>query len=153
MSPILSIPSSNEITERHIPCPNYESRRRASKKWRSLNPELNRTRNKSYVKPLKELIRKAKRRAIERNLEFDICEGDLTIPSHCPVLGIPLKKSEGFSSDGSPSLDRIYPNKGYTKDNVRIISWKANRMKSDMDIEICRLILRDLENCQTLPVL
>lgn len=31
--------------------------------------------------------------------------------------------------DNSPSLDRIDNEKGYTNDNIRIISWKANRLK------------------------
>lgn len=34
-------------------------------------------------------------------------------------------------SDNSPSLDRLIPNNGYVKKNVRVISKKANTMKSN----------------------
>ena len=37
--------------------------------------------------------------------------------------------SAGFR-ETSPSLDRIDSTKGYTKNNVQIISWKANRIKA-----------------------
>jgi hypothetical protein len=44
---------------------------------------------------------------------------------------LPLKSSGGYQSDGSPSLDRIDPKKGYVKGNVAVISYKANRIKQD----------------------
>lgn len=49
------------------------------------------------------------------------------IPSHCPVLGIPLKYKGG---DNSPSLDRIDSNKGYVVGNVEVISYRANVLKN-----------------------
>ena len=36
-----------------------------------------------------------------------------------------------YQTDNSPSLDRINPKKGYTKDNVIIMSNLANRIKTD----------------------
>ena len=50
----------------------------------------------------------------------------------CPVFGIDLK-FDG-DRDSSPSLDRIDPSKGYTKENTIWISFKANRMKSNLSI-------------------
>ena len=48
------------------------------------------------------------------------------------TLHIPLKNtSKGKPSEGSPSLDRIIPEKGYVKGNVIIVSHKANTIKSD----------------------
>lgn len=36
----------------------------------------------------------------------------------------------------APSLDRIDPNFGYIKGNVAVISWQANKYKSNMSKEI-----------------
>jgi len=38
----------------------------------------------------------------------------------------------GKRSRNSPSLDRVVPERGYTADNVRVISDHANRLKSDL---------------------
>lgn len=62
----------------------------------------------------------------------------LEVPTHCPMLGIELNYlggnsvGDGFGrTDFSPSLDQIKPSKGYTEDNIQIISWRANRIKND----------------------
>lgn len=78
------------------------------------------------------MLAQARNRAQKTGMVFDLEEGDITIPSTCPVLGIPLllgaRKSE---VEQSPSLDRIDPSLGYQKDNVVVVSWRANRLKSD----------------------
>ena len=50
-----------------------------------------------------------------------------------PVLGIPINISlgRGRRQPDSPSLDKFYPEKGYVKGNIQVISWRANRIKSD----------------------
>lgn len=66
-------------------------------------------------------------------VSFDITVDDLEFPRYCEVLGIELdylKDSKG-PAENSPSMDRIVPEKGYTKGNVKIISQKANRMKQN----------------------
>jgi hypothetical protein len=53
------------------------------------------------------------------------------------VLGIVLefgKTSEKAWRDNSPSLDRIVPEKGYVRDNVLVVSYRANRIKNDATI-------------------
>jgi hypothetical protein len=60
---------------------------------------------------------------------------DIIIPEVCPVLGIPLKVNTSRVSSGSPSLDRKDNNKGYTKDNTYVISYRANSLKNDATIE------------------
>lgn len=74
----------------------------------------------------------AKRRAKVKGLEFDIDVEDIVVPTHCPVLGIPLYRGNGVQSYNSPSLDRIDNDKGYVKGNVAVVSTKFNRMKTDM---------------------
>jgi hypothetical protein len=88
------------------------------------------------------LLKDAKRRAEKFGREFNIELSDITIPDICPILGIKLEHGKKTSTDNSPSLDRINPNLGYTKNNVRIISMKANRMKQECTVaELKRLIL------------
>jgi len=60
----------------------------------------------------------------------------LEIPDVCPVLGIELNYDgtgqQGFSrTENSPSIDQLDAGGGYTIDNIRIISWRANRIKND----------------------
>jgi hypothetical protein len=44
------------------------------------------------------------------------------------------------------SIDRIDNSKGYIKDNIQIISNRANRLKGDFTIEELKLIVEFLEN-------
>lgn len=64
------------------------------------------------------------------------------IPSHCPILGIPVYQmtGNGGGGDHSPSLDRIRGDLGYVPGNVIVISNRANRLKSDASIEELRSI-------------
>ena len=90
------------------------------------------------------LISRAKRRAKDDNLNFDIdLEYMLGIPSDtCPVLDIPLAwcASSKFRKEDAPSLDKIKPELGYVKGNVAWVSWRANRIKNDGSSEEHRRI-------------
>ena len=77
-------------------------------------------------------------RAKKKGLPFDITLDDLFFPETCPVLGVPMKERSGSFCDNSPSIDRIENDKGYVKGNVRIISYRANRIK-------CHATIADLE--------
>jgi len=59
----------------------------------------------------------------------------IEIPEFCPVLGIPLGMGDGRVQDGSSTIDRIDPTLGYTPENCRVISWRANKIKSDVTLE------------------
>jgi hypothetical protein len=52
-------------------------------------------------------------------------------PQKCPVFGVPLTTGKEIAHDFSPSVDKIIPSKGYTRGNIQIISYKANKMKQD----------------------
>ena len=77
----------------------------------------------------------AKARATRRGLPFNLELSDIKIPSHCPILGIPLVSVVGCgmgsikARNNSPSIDRIDNTKGYVKGNVIIISMRANNLK------------------------
>ena len=79
------------------------------------------------------LVRQARRRAVTRDIPFDLHVEDFDVPDFCPVLGIPLYRAVGCKAQGanSPTLDRIVPELGYVRGNVRVISARANQIKSD----------------------
>ena len=92
------------------------------------------------------LCRSARKRAKEKNLKFDLTPSDIVIPEKCPVLGIELKKGDARMIDGSPTIDRIDPLKGYTKDNICVISNRANRIKSDGTIEEHKKVIQYIKS-------
>ena len=101
----------------------------------------NRKQDKRY-----ELWCQAKKRAKKKGIKFDLSPTEIPIiPELCPVLGIPIRIT-GELTDNSPSIDRIDNTKGYVKDNIRIISHRANRLKADATIEELKLIIKDLES-------
>ena len=73
-------------------------------------------------------MRHAKARAIKKSIEFTITEDDIVLPEYCPILGIKLSRD---SVRTGYSLDKKDPSKGYTPDNVWVISQLANAMKWD----------------------
>lgn len=81
----------------------------------------------------RQLWTRAKQRARAANILFDITPEDIVIPSHCPVLNIPL--TIGKDRSASPSLDRIIPANGYTRGNIAVISMRANAIKNDATAE------------------
>ncbi len=85
--------------------------------------------------PAKLIWAETKKRAKKRGIPFDLQVSDIVIPDLCPILGIPLEFGVGRVHDGSPSLDRLIPSRGYVSGNVCIISSKANRMKQDNTLE------------------
>lgn len=74
-------------------------------------------------------LKHARDRAKKAGVEFNVSQDDLIVPEYCPVLGIKLNLSGPM--DSLPSIDRLIPALGYTKGNVHVISYKANRLKSD----------------------
>lgn len=85
----------------------------------------------------------ARKRSAALSLPFDIEPDDIFIPETCPVLGVLLMK--GGDRDRTPSLDRFVPNLGYVKGNIRVISFRANRLKSDATIDEMRQVLAYME--------
>jgi len=95
------------------------------------NSEILKAKQRLYTRnnPEKVLLTQSRIRAKRRGLDHTISIEDIRIPSICPVLGIQL--NQGGNTDSSPSLDRIDSSKGYTPDNVWVISTRANRIKND----------------------
>ena len=116
---------------------NKEKQLAYAKQWRQENPEKFREQKKRSRKSQLEnnyagvLVTSAKTRAKKKDITFTITKDDIVIPDTCPILGITLCRNEGLHKDNSPSIDRIIPELGYVPGNVRIISWRANRIKCD----------------------
>lgn len=91
------------------------------------------------------LWEKAQTRAKKHGILFTITPYDVNIPTHCPILGIPLIKGKGRHCDNSPSLDRVDPTKGYTPDNIAVISYRANQIKNNGTAEEHRKIARFID--------
>ena len=90
--------------------------------------------------PLRNLVNNAKASARRNGLPFNLVLSEMTVPEFCPVLGIRLQRGVGIRTDASPSIDRIIPALGYVKGNVIVVSWKANRIKSDVTAEDLRKV-------------
>lgn len=84
----------------------------------------------------KKAIRYTKSRAKQLGIEFNLTPEDIIFPDICPILNKHLQRNETKGpSRYSPSIDRIDNDKGYTVDNIQIISMKANTMKCDASVE------------------
>jgi len=95
---------------------------------------------------IKYRLRQLKRSAAKRNIEFSLRPEDIVIPEYCPVLGIKLSLTNTKVANNSPSVDRFDNNKGYVKDNVRVISYRANVLKRDATIEELEAVIRYMKS-------
>jgi len=94
-------------------------------------------------KEFKLLWSQLKASANKRGIPFELSVTDIDeigIPITCPVLGMPLYFHRNKVKDDSISFDRIDSSKGYVLGNVIVISYRANRLKSDATINELRQI-------------
>ena len=93
----------------------------------------------------------AKSRAKKKDLPFNLELQDIIVPKVCPVLPwielTPVANKETRFTT-SPALDRVIPELGYTKGNVRVISGRANVLKNNATIEELEAVLNDLKSTQ-----
>jgi len=130
-----------------------EKLKEQSRIWKENNPDKRKEYNKLYVEKNRDKVREssdkwkavnweqamfcaARSNAKKMGREFSITIEDIIIPTHCPYLRVLLTR-ELRREDRmyNPSIDRIDSSKGYIKGNIRIISNKANRMKSNLTEE------------------
>lgn len=103
-----------------------------NKKWRDSHKDWKKKWSKQrYEKfrktdPISFMIKHAKARAKKKQLEYSLNKEDIIIPEKCPYMRKPFIWGD---YNYTPSIDRIDSSKGYTKDNIEIISALANRMK------------------------
>ena len=113
-----------------------------NKKKRNVETKARRNKTVGDSQHLQDMRSGARDRAKKNKLPFDLTTQDLRdiITDSCPILGIKFELNKHNQKWGkgknknnwenSPSLDRIVPDKGYTKDNVIIVSLMANSIKN-----------------------
>jgi len=119
---------------------NYDREYYTKNKQRILNRKKN---------SMSKYLRHCKNRAKEKNLEFDLTAKALESKkvTHCPILKIELSYTNNTIQNNSATIDRIDNSKGYTIENIQIVSYQANRMKSNASqkelIEFAKYILEE----------
>jgi len=74
------------------------------------------------------IYNRTKSRANKNNICFNLEVEDIVIPEKCPVF----EKTFIYGDhDWTPSIDRINPNLGYVKNNIIIVSNRANMIKNN----------------------
>ncbi len=106
--------------------------RKTQKKYEGKIRELQFT-DKNYQ--AKYLYKCAQSRARRKKIPFNIKPDDIIIPDICPVFGVKLIRSSKTISLHSATIDRIIPSLGYTKDNIIVVSNKANMIKNNATID------------------
>jgi hypothetical protein len=93
----------------------------------------------------------AKERAARKGLEYDLDSDSIynIVPVFCPVF----KKQIIFSDkEMTPTIDRFDNNKGYTMENIRIISRVANTRKNYGTLEDFAKIYQYMKNTKLLEI-
>lgn len=104
-----------------------------NKEWAKNNRDKMNEYQRNYERrgPAVYMLIHARARAKKKGIEFNIELEDIIIPEFCPYLGVKFSMERCRTPANRPSLDRIDPTKGYIKGNVRVISQRANTMKSN----------------------
>lgn len=128
---------------------NYSVRkdRTPTNKGRRANCRIceNKRRRESYIKhPETGMLSNIKQRCRKYNIPFNLTLKDIIIPEYCPILEVKLSRGtqEGYAN--SPTIDRIIPEKGYIKGNIKVISMLANKMKNNATIEQLKLFSKNI---------
>lgn len=98
---------------------------------------------------IQQLLYQSRARARNKNLEHNLELQDILdiwpVDNKCPVYGFELVWNDFRFRRTSPSIDRIDSTKGYIKDNVQIISFRANELKRDATLEELEILVNYLK--------
>ena len=119
-------------------------RNRMCKQCVTKSSEYQKEHAKKY--PNRALFKRVKATAKRKGIEFSLELKYIKIPKKCPILDIPLDKRD---RNHTPSIDRIDNKIGYIKENIKIISFKANNLKSNATIEQLKKIIKYMEKFKT----
>lgn len=97
------------------------------------------------------LFNSARMRARKYNAPFTITEQDIkeliNKTTECPLRKTTFERgSDHRACDNSLSIDRIDATKGYTKNNIQVLSYRANIIKNNINVETFELIVNRFKN-------
>lgn len=118
--------------------PSPEARRKTNAKWNASNKAQSAKQRWKEKDPKNAwatyAVGSAKDRATRAEIAFNLDKDFIKniTPDMCPVFKTPFIFIGGKTlRPESPTIDRLYPERGYVKDNVIVISAKANAIKSN----------------------
>ena len=136
---------------------NREAHNDHVREYSKRNPEVGKAAYKKWLDKNKgtlayaqrDMLNRTKARCKRTGQVFDIELSNITdiwpADNCCPVLKIEFDLT-GQNRWHSPSIDRINSDRGYTVDNIVIISYRANSIKQDSTLDELRLLLDFYEN-------
>jgi len=144
--------SSDGLQYKCRPCDvAYQAKRRIENPQQQLDYQraYQKNKRKDYNYRLQMLINASKQRAKNKNREHNITVEDIKaiypLDGCCPIFGMKLEFNSAGFRENSPSIDRVDSTKGYTPDNIQIISWKANRIKGYASTQELEMLLAYLK--------
>lgn len=130
--------------------PEYAERKKELRRtWRENEKKASQRRRADPSQWGTQVLPRIRHRAAKKGLECTIQGTDLVVPEFCPVFGFPLilgRYGHATGHPDGPSVDRFDNAKGYTPENVRVISNRANLLKKDATVEEIRMLLRYMES-------
>lgn len=128
---------AKQLAQRHFPSWDNECSRaaRVEQQRRILQRKWGTKEDTDLYRSKRLKWRSKKYYAVTKGIDFTLEFGDVDWPTHCPMLGMELDYFAEGTQENSPSFDRIDSNKGYTKENTHIISWRANRIKNNSSLD------------------
>lgn len=142
------IPEAKRIDA--IYCSDDCGKKRRQKRHYNKNRDLYKSKREYYNELAdRRILSRVKSRAKKGNIPFNLTLEDIVVPETCPVLGIKIYPSQCKNPPNSPSVDRINPELGYIKGNVRVISNRANLLKSNAEVWEIEAVLEDLKKLRS----
>lgn len=115
---------------------------------RTIHNPAERIRYRNSKNTLEAQFRARRNQSLKKGIPFTITFEELEQPEFCPVLGLKLNyewsgKNGGHLRDPSKAtIDKVVPELGYVPGNVFVISWRANKLKSDMKLDELEKIMK-----------
>lgn len=90
------------------------------------------------------IIHNVKKYITDDSIDFNILPEDIDIPEYCPILNIRINTEytgQSGPKDNSPSIMLLDESKGYVKDNIMMVSYKANKIRKRFNPDDIRSVL------------